>query len=62
MEELTYHPVSVGSYPKGDGYIVANLTHVLACAPSNDDGYNECGKNHSDTQWAPYHTPAYIFK
>jgi hypothetical protein len=60
--KLTYHPIRVGAYPKYDSNIMAYLTHILSISVCDNDGNNECRKDHSNTKRAQNHTPADIFK
>lgn len=61
-DELTDHPVRVGGDPDGDREIMTKLRHVLSCSPGDDDGNDQRGKDHRNTQGPPYHTPGYIFE
>ncbi len=49
VKKLTDHPVRVGRYPKSDGYIVTNLTHILPGSECNDDRDEQRWNDHHDT-------------
>jgi hypothetical protein len=60
--KLADHPVAVCGNPNGNGKVVAEFAHVLPCSPGNDDGHDQCWKNHYNAQWFPDHAPGHIFK
>ncbi len=62
VKKFTDHPVAVCGDPYSDSNVVTQLTHVLPGAPRNHDRNNERGKYHGNTQRAPDHTPADVFK
>ena len=62
LEELTDHPVRVGTDPESDGEVMTELRHVLPGSPGNDDGNDQRGKYHCYAKRLPYHAPRYVFK
>jgi hypothetical protein len=61
-KEFAKHPIRVGADPDGYGKVMGQFRHVLPCSPGDDNGNDECGKDHGDAQGFPDHAPGHVFE
>ena len=62
MQKFADHPIGICRNPDNNGQIMANFAHQFPCSVCNNNSNGQCRKNHGNTQWFPYHTPANIFQ
>ncbi len=41
---------------------MAEFAHHFSGTPCNDDGYDQCWKDHDDAQWFPDHAPGNVLE
>jgi len=48
VKKLSDHPVRVGRYPENDRKVMAKFRNKMPCSDADDNGYDECWKDHGN--------------